>query len=93
MKPLAVASDSAILDRLLGSLARCLTPAAARRIATFRADAETQARIADLAEKCNQGELSPAERQEYAEYVRAIDLIAILQAKARATLAKTRHGR
>jgi hypothetical protein len=58
----------------------------------FRADAATQARIAQLAEKCNEGEINARERREYAAYVRAIDLISILQAKARATLTKTRKA-
>jgi hypothetical protein len=80
------------LDRLLASFSACLTPAAAKRIAAFRADAVTQARVAELAEKCNEGELTPGERREYESYVRAIDFISIMQAKARATLAKSRKA-
>ena len=41
-----------------------------------------------LACKCNEGELTPAERYEYERYVTAGNLIAILQAKARLLLTK-----
>jgi len=49
----------------------------------FRADPEIQARIAERAGKCNEGQLSSAERAEYERFVHAIDLISILQSKAR----------
>ena len=74
-------------------LGDCLTPALARRLVKFRADKATQARIEELADKCNEGELTPAERREYAGYVRAIHLISILQSKARQVLAKSRKPR
>ena len=48
--------------------------------------------ISDLAEKCNQGELTPHERREYEGYVRAIDFISIMQAKARKALLKPRKA-
>jgi hypothetical protein len=84
------APQNGVLDRLLDPLARSLTPAAARALVEFRADADTQARIAELAAKCNEGQLTAKERAEYETFVRAIDLIAILQSKARRLLAKTR---
>ena len=37
----------------------------------------------ELAAKCNEGSLTPAERDEYEAYVQAGEMIAILQAKAR----------
>jgi hypothetical protein len=80
--------NTAVLDRILDPLARQLTPAAARALVKFRADAATQARIADLADRCNEGTLNRAERAEYDSYVRAIDLIAVLQSKARRALGK-----
>lgn len=80
-------TESAILDKLLEPLARCFTPAVAKQIAEVRADQETQARIDELAAKCNEGELTEAEEREYRAYVEAIELIGILQAKARAILA------
>jgi hypothetical protein len=82
-------ANTAVLDRLLDPLARRFTPAAARALVDFRADPATQARIAELGDRCNEGNLSPEERAEYEAYVRAIDFIAILQSKARQLLAKS----
>jgi hypothetical protein len=79
---------AAALDRLLDPVGRCLTPEVARALIALRADAETQARIDELADKCTEGTLSPTERTEYEAYVAAIDFLTILQAKARGTLAQ-----
>jgi hypothetical protein len=73
----------AALDRLLEPLTCRLTPAAARLLVEFRPDPDTMHRIAELAEKCNDGELTPPERLEYAGYIRGGDLITVLQSKAR----------
>jgi hypothetical protein len=81
------------LDRMLDPLSNSFTPAMARRIANFRADAATQAHIDDLADKCTEGQLTTAERHEYEEYVRAIYLISILQSKARLALGKNRKSK
>jgi hypothetical protein len=79
-------TTSQILDCLLDPVARCLSKSAARELVGLRADEETQARIRELAEKCNEGTLSPEERSEYESYVMAKGIVAILQAKARARL-------
>jgi len=78
--------DALVLDRLLDPLGRILTPERAKKLVKLRFDAKAQARIDQLARKCNEGELSDDERREYETYVHAIDFIAILQAKARALL-------
>ncbi len=83
-------TEAPVLDRLLDPLARSLTPAAARALVNFRADVATRARIAKLAEKCNEGILTPRERSEYEAFVRGIDFIAILQSKARQLLGNSR---
>lgn len=49
----------------------------------MEADSAAQARVTELAEKCNQGLLTPVEQKEYETYVHVGNLIAILQAKAR----------
>jgi hypothetical protein len=77
-----------ILDRVLDPFTECLTLQAAQKIADFRPDAETQARIRELAAKADVGELSDYERAEYQDYVEAFDLVAILKSKARSVLAK-----
>ncbi|HUT12289.1 MAG TPA: hypothetical protein VMY42_17460 [Thermoguttaceae bacterium] len=74
------------LDRLLEPLAGCLTADVAAKIADLRADAATQERIDYLAERSNEGRLTDQEREEYAGYLHAIDVIAVLQAKARSLL-------
>ena len=93
MKTTAKTIESGVLDRVLDPLSDCLTPTMARRLVNFRADSATQARVDELATKCNEGELTTAERREYDAYVRAIHLISILQSKARTVLAKKRKPR
>lgn len=75
-----------MLDGLLDPVVRCLTPRAARQLAGLRADEEAQARVHELAEKCNEGKLSAEERAEYEAYAMAANIVAILQAKARARM-------
>lgn len=83
-------STAAVLDRLLDPLARSFTPDVAADIAKLRADPETAARIAELADKCNEGTLSREEKAEYETAIAVSNFIAILQAKARALLKSTR---
>ena len=82
------AADLRILEHLLAPVLRSLTSEDARALVDLRADAEAQARIDELADKCTEGQLSAEEHSEYAAYVSAINLISILQSKARALLAQ-----
>ena len=79
--------ETPALDRILDPIGRTLSPEVARRLVKVRLDAKTQAKIDRLARRCNQGQLTAAERAEYETYVSAIDFVSILQAKARAILA------
>ena len=81
--------ENAVLDEVLEPVARCFTPEVARQIASLRASPTLQARLDDLAQKANEGTLSAAERANYEAFVEAIDLVGILQAKARKILANT----
>jgi hypothetical protein len=81
-------SATSVLDRLLDPVGQCLTPDVARALLAVRADEDTQARIDELADKCSEGTLSLTERGEYEAYVSAIDVVGILQAKARGVLAR-----
>jgi len=76
------------LDRLLEPFAGCLSPDVAAKLADLRADDAMQDRIDYLADRSNEGLLTNEEREEYAGYLHAIDVIAVLQAKARALLRK-----
>jgi len=75
-----------MLDRLLQPLSQCLTPESARALAKARVDPQVQERIDGLAEKCNEGLLTPEEREEYETYVRVSSVVSILQARARLLL-------
>jgi hypothetical protein len=76
------------LERLLEPVSRSLNVEAARKLIRLKADAKTQARVDELAAKCNEGELTSAERAEYEGYVTAGTVIAILRAQAQHLLAK-----
>jgi hypothetical protein len=76
------------LDRLLEPFAGCLSSEVAAKVANLRADDTMQDRIDYLAERTNEGLLTDEERAEYAGYLHAIDVLAVLQAKARSLLRK-----
>lgn len=78
--------NSATLDRLVEPIVRTLTPEVAKAIVALRADPELQARMEELAEKRNEGKLTPEERDEYETNIRFGNFIAIIQAKARRML-------
>lgn len=77
------ASRFTVLDEVFDPLARCLTPEVARRIVALRASEDVQRRMNELADKSSAGTLSPQERAEYEAWVRAVNLLGVLQAKAR----------
>ncbi len=76
------------LDRLLDPLTAVFTPEVASAVLELRADPELETRIAELRRKANEGTLTPKEDVEYKDFVEAVDLISIMQAKARHFLAK-----
>jgi hypothetical protein len=81
-----VAPAAKALDRILDPFAHCLNSESARRLVQFQLDDETKNRIDELAQKANQGLLTETENSEYHDYVEAMDLIGIFQAKARQIL-------
>jgi hypothetical protein len=83
-------NNGRILEGLLEPVSSSLNADAARRLIGLKADRKTQKRVAKLAAKCNEGELTADEREEYQIYVMAGEFIAILQAKARVLLARHR---
>ena len=76
------------LDRLLDPLTDVFTREVASAVLELRADSELQVRIAELRRKANEGTLTPAEDAEYKDFVEAVDLISIIQTKARRFLEK-----
>jgi hypothetical protein len=76
------------LDRLLDPLTDTLTPESAAALLALRADAEVEARIDELRRKANEGDLTPAEDAEYRDFIEAVDVVSIMQAKARRFLSR-----
>jgi hypothetical protein len=68
---------------MLDPLCRCLDVDSARRILELRVDPEVQAKVEALAERANEGLLTPAERAQCGAYINADDLIATLKLKLR----------
>jgi len=85
---IALVATTSYLDRLLDPLTDVFTPEVARAIVELRADSELETHIEELRRKANEGTLTPAEDAEYKDFVEAVDLISIIQAKARHFLAK-----
>ncbi len=71
------------LAKILDPVAQCFTPEVAKRVAELRADPAVQTRIDELADKCNEGTITPEEMAEYDAYIQAMDVVAVLQMKAR----------
>jgi hypothetical protein len=78
--------SASVLETVLDPVVECFTPSVAEEIANLRANPRLQERLDVLADKSNEGSLTEAERTEYETYVKAIDFITILQAKARVIL-------
>jgi hypothetical protein len=68
---------------MLDPVTACFTPQVAQRIVELRLDPELSSRIESLAQRANEGVLSPEEEDEYKDYIDGGDMIALLQAKAR----------
>ena len=83
-------SAGTIIENVLDPLTECLTVQAAEKIMAFRADAETQGRVDELAAKSGEGILNEDDRAEYHDLVEAFDLVAIVKSRARSVLAADR---
>jgi len=79
-----------VLEQMLEPVSRSFRIDTARALTSLQVGKRTQARVQKLAEKCNEGKMTAAERAEYEAYVQASTLIGILQAKARKVLAKAK---
>ncbi len=90
MTPAAPGRHRQVLDKFLNPVRDILTPEVARAIADLRADPATQRRIEDLADRYHEGQLSPDELAEYEALVNGANVMAVLQAKARSVLGRSR---
>jgi len=76
------------LDRFLEPVTDAFTPDLARRIVELRADDELQAEVDVLRQKSKEGTLSADEEAAYKDFIEAVDVISIIQSKARRFLAQ-----
>jgi hypothetical protein len=76
-------STVSYLDRFLEPVTEAFTPEFARYLVELRADDELQAEVDALREKANEGTLTSDEEASYKDIVGAVDIISILQSKAR----------
>ena len=83
-------STTEILEQVLDPFVDCLTPEAARKIVALRADPEAQVRLDELADRANDGALTPNEQAEYEKYRAIFHVITLLQSKARRLLSAQR---
>ena len=81
-------STASYLDRFLDPVFEALTPALAKKIVALRADAELEQQVAKLRDKANRGTLTPEDEAEYKDFVEAVDIISVIQARARRFLAQ-----
>ena len=77
------AQTTSVLDRMLDPLSRCLDAESAKRVAELSIDPVVQARVDVLAERANEGLLTPEERAEYEAYINVDDFISILKMKTK----------
>jgi hypothetical protein len=89
---LGMTTQQALLDEMLEPLVEALTPDSARLLAQIQAKPAVQSRVDQLAEKCNEGNLSAEEQAEYEEYVRIGTILALIKAKAKRVLAESADG-
>ena len=79
-------STTEILEQVLDPFVDCLTPEAAQKIVALRAAPAAQMRLDQLAERANEGALTPEERAEYEKFRATFHMITLLQSKARRIL-------
>ena len=74
------------LDALMSSVANCLEGRSLQSIVDLRASPQAEERIAWLAERANEGQLTDDERKEYESCVLFSNFVGVLQSKARKKL-------
>jgi hypothetical protein len=77
-----MSAESIAFEKGIEPLMRIVFPEKLDEVLAYRPDEQLQQRIDELASKCNEGELSDPEREEYEGYVRANKFLAILRRQA-----------
>jgi hypothetical protein len=76
-------STTEILEQVLDPFVECLTPESAQKIVALRAAPAAQTRLDELADRANDGLLTPEEQAEYEKFRATFHMITLLQSKAR----------
>jgi len=84
----ATITPAQILGELVEPLGRALTTDSARALLAVRTSETAQRRIAELADRCNAGLLTPEEKAEYQLLVEVGDVMALLRTRARLYLSE-----
>lgn len=82
--------DDSAFDRATEPLFRLLTSEQLAQLTSLSRDQRLESRVTELAGKAQTGELSEGERAEYEGYIRANNLIAVVQGIARRRLTAKR---
>lgn len=80
-------ATTSYLDRFLDPMTEAFTPELARRMLALRADAQLEEEIGQLRQKASEGSLGPEEEAACKDFVEAVDVLSIIQSKARQFLA------
>jgi len=75
--------EAVAFERGVRPIMKIVLPEKAQAVLRFRPPAKLKARIDELANKSTEGQITTAEKAEYAGYVRANKFVAILQRQAR----------
>ncbi|PWU18512.1 MAG: hypothetical protein C5B50_08995 [Verrucomicrobia bacterium] len=75
-----------MLEALADSVAACLDKASLEAIARLELDPFTRDRLDELADKANEGQISPEERSEYLGFIRVTEFLGLAQLRARSRL-------
>ncbi len=85
---MAAEIEADIFNRVIDPTNPTLKPDAAKAILDLGYSESDHARMADLAQRSNEGTLTPVERRELEGYVFVGDVLALLKSKARLSLRK-----
>ena len=80
---MAATPETVAFARAVGPIMKIVLPEKVDEVLRFRPPAKLKARIEELAAKSTEGQLTSAEKAEYAGYVRANKFLAVLLRQAR----------
>jgi hypothetical protein len=84
-------ATSASLDKLFDTVGECLTVDTASKLTSFSLPESLQIQLDDWADRNSLGQLAGEERDQYEAMLRALNFIALLQAKARRIVAASQQ--